>query len=487
MTAPGLPPVPVRETLRKDIRVAQLLMTGFPGFLGSALLPRLLARRPGTDAVCLVQPQHAVLARSRVKELEITDPHTTGRITLVEGDITVAGLGPRRRPSATASTTCSEVWHLAAVYDLAVAPQIARRVNVDGTTNVLALLPRAARTCARLQYVSTCYVSGRYEGEFTEDALEVGQEFRNHYEETKYEAELLVRKAMADGIPATIYRPGIVVGDSQTGATQKYDGPYFLATFLARQPSVAVVPAVGDADSVRVCLVPRDFVVGAMDELSVLDESAGRTYALVDPDPPTVREVVDDLRPAPRLARWSGCRCRCARCTPSSSTCPAWSACWACPPRPWTTSPRRRRTRRTNTTRDLTASGLACPRFADLRRPPARLHAGAPRVRRQRDDLSAPPLEGMPLSAKRKTRVEPPLLVVEISLGSAERDHDVTVEFLGRPVRLLRIGTDGDLRTAETWCAAGRPSRTPSPSTGRAEAAATGADRRSTPPWPSGS
>ena len=59
------------------MRVAQLLMTGFPGFLGSALLPRLLARRPGVDAVCLVQPQHAVLARSRVKELEITDPHTS--------------------------------------------------------------------------------------------------------------------------------------------------------------------------------------------------------------------------------------------------------------------------------------------------------------------------------------------------------------------------------------------------------------------------
>ena len=97
---------------------------------------------------------------------------------------------------------------------------------------------------------------------------------------------------MADGLPATVYRPGIVVGDSATGATQKYDGPYFLATFLRRQPAVALVPALGDADRVRVCLVPRDFVVGAMDELSVLDVSEGRTYALVDPDPPTVREVV---------------------------------------------------------------------------------------------------------------------------------------------------------------------------------------------------
>ena len=270
--------------------MAQLLMTGFPGFLGSALLPRLLARRPDVEAVCLVQPQHAVLARSRVKELEITDPRTRGRIRLALGDITVTGLGLGAAERDRLDDV-REVWHLAAVYDLAVAPHVAHRVNVDGTTNVLAFC-REQPDLRRLQYVSTCYVSGRYEGQFPEDALEVGQAFRNHYEKTKYEAELLVRKAMADGIPATIYRPGIVVGDSQTGATQKYDGPYFLATFLARQVALAVVPAVGDADHVRVCLVPRDFVVGAMDELSVLDASDGRSYALVDPDPPTVREVV---------------------------------------------------------------------------------------------------------------------------------------------------------------------------------------------------
>jgi len=117
--------------------VAQLLMTGFPGFLGSALLPRLLARRPDVEAVCLVQPQHAVLARSRVKELEITDPRTRGRIRLALGDITVTGLGLGAAERDRLDDV-REVWHLAAVYDLAVAPHVAHRVNVDGTTNVLA-------------------------------------------------------------------------------------------------------------------------------------------------------------------------------------------------------------------------------------------------------------------------------------------------------------------------------------------------------------
>jgi thioester reductase-like protein len=268
-----------------------LLMTGFPGFLGSALLPRLLARHPDTRALVLVQARHLATARSRVRDLGREHPQTEGRIDLVEGDITLPGLGlPASLHDDLAAVT--EVWHLAAVYDLAVPADLARRVNVDGTAHVLEFC-RSRPALARLHYVSTCYVSGRYDGVFTEDDLDEGQPFRNHYEETKFEAEVLVRKAMADGLPATIYRPGIVVGDSRTGETQKFDGPYFLATFLRRQPRVAVMPAVGPADDVRVCLVPRDFVVDAMDALSATDRSLGKTYALTDPHPPTARQVGD--------------------------------------------------------------------------------------------------------------------------------------------------------------------------------------------------
>lgn len=267
-----------------------LLMTGFPGFLGSALLPRLLARRDGTRALCLVQPHHLPTARERLLAIESEHPHARDRVELVTGDITRPGLGvdPQHEPALDEVT---EVWHLAAVYDLTVDEQVARRVNVDGTEAVLAFCAEQP-ALERLQYVSTCYVSGRYDGVFQEDDLDVGQRFLNHYEATKFEAELAVRRAMDDGLPATIYRPGIVVGDSRTGATQKYDGPYFYARFLRRQPlPVAALPSV--ATDVRVSLVPRDYVVDAMDALSVIDRSLGRTYALTDPDPPTAREVAE--------------------------------------------------------------------------------------------------------------------------------------------------------------------------------------------------
>ena len=292
MTAPGPPPAPVRETLREGLSRGPAAHDRVSP--ASSVPPSC----PGCSRAGPTPTRSAWCSRStrcsparRVKELEITDPHTAGRIRLVEGDITAGGLGlsPRER---TRLDDVQEVWHLAAVYDLAVPAAIARRVNVGGTANVLAFCAEQPGL-RRLQYVSTCYVSGRFEGALHRGLPRGGpglpQPLRGD--------EVRGRAARAQGRSATACPPRSTARASssatrQTGATQKYDGPYFLATFLARQASVAVVPAVGDADTVRVCLVPRDFVVGAMDELSVLEESEGRTYALVDPDPPTVREVV---------------------------------------------------------------------------------------------------------------------------------------------------------------------------------------------------
>jgi thioester reductase-like protein len=132
-------------------------------------------------------------------------------------------------------------------------------------------------------YVSTCYVSGRYPSVFRESDLSVSQTFNNWYEETKYLAELEVQQSMAGGLPATIYRPSIVTGDSHTGATQKYDGPYYYIRWILKQPEeVAVLPVVGQPDAARVNVVPRDYVIDAMAYLSALEQSWGRStsYAI---------------------------------------------------------------------------------------------------------------------------------------------------------------------------------------------------------------
>ncbi|SFR54840.1 SDR family oxidoreductase [Halogeometricum limi] len=265
-------------------RRVSVFLTGFPGFLGSALVDRLLDRTDRVD--CLVQSAHRDEAERRAAEIAGTD--WADRIRLHEGDLTDARVGLADDRYERLADDADEVFHLAAVYDLGVERELARRVNVEGTERVLDFTERAD---ARLQYVSTCYVSGRYGGVFDEAMLREGQSFTNHYEETKYLAEVAVRDRMADGLAATVYRPAITVGDSRTGETQKYDGPYYLIRFLLRQPRLAVFPRLRGATTTELNVVPRDYVVDAIDALSRTDRAVGTTYNLCDPHPPTVADV----------------------------------------------------------------------------------------------------------------------------------------------------------------------------------------------------
>jgi nucleoside-diphosphate-sugar epimerase len=334
--------------------VASVFFTGFPGFLGSELLPRILGR--GDDrAICLVQPKFRAMANERARDIETAHPNLLGRIEIVEGDIT--------RPLTINVSDVREVYHLAAVYDLSVTRELGMRVNVDGTRNVLDLAARAPRL-ERLHYVSTCYVSGRYDGRFTEDDLEKGQTFNNFYEETKQLAEIEVRRAMADGLPATIYRPSVVVGDSATGATQKFDGPYFVIQWLLRQPRVAVLPVVGRPSRYKFNMVPRDYVIGAMEYLSSRPESVGRTYALADPEPLTVDETIRAIAEATgrtivRVPLTLGIAKAAIDYVPGVfrlMRIPSAAVNYFVHPTTYDT---------TNTTRDLAASGIAAPRVRD--------------------------------------------------------------------------------------------------------------------------
>jgi thioester reductase-like protein len=290
-------------------------LTGYPGFLGSQLLPRVLAQDPSSRAICLVQERFMELARSRLTELRLASPGIADRVSCVAGDITRPDLGLGSVPLEEIAAETRSIWHLAAAYDLSVERERAVAVNVVGTRHTLGFASRC-RGLERFHHVSTCYVSGRYAGIFAEDDLQRGQTFNNHYEETKHAAEVAVRAAMTAGMPATIYRPAIVVGDSRTGETRKYDGPYYVIRWILRQPRTAFMPLVGDPYSTRVNLVPSDFVVDAIAHLSSLPHSLGRTYQLADPEPLTVAELLDAIADAAgknlrtvrvpgRAARWA--------------------------------------------------------------------------------------------------------------------------------------------------------------------------------------
>jgi thioester reductase-like protein len=263
-----------------------VLFTGFPGFIGARLLPRLLELQPDARYKCLVQEKFAPQAAAAIEQIEADHAHTRGRISVVVGDITSERLGLSPADAKALQRDLTGAHHLAAVYDLAVKRDVGMRINVEGTRNVLEFLQEAKRF-ERLHYVSTAYVSGTAVGVYRESDLDVGQSFKNFYEETKFLAEVEVVKSK---LPASIYRPGIVVGDSRTGETAKFDGPYFALRAMSRLPSPGAFMKVGSGRN-KVNVVPVDFVMEALAQLSSRDENGNRTYHLTDPDAPTAFEI----------------------------------------------------------------------------------------------------------------------------------------------------------------------------------------------------
>jgi thioester reductase-like protein len=263
-----------------------ILFTGFPGFIGLRLLPRLLEQAPDARIACLVQEKFLGLAQDGVEAILKAHPRAKGRLELVTGDITRPGLGLEPDAAARLRRDLRQCFHLAAVYDLAVSAAVAHRINVEGTRHVLDFLGEA-KHLARFHYVSTAFVSGTAKGLFRETDLDVGQGFKNHYERTKFEAEVLVAKS---SLPKTVYRPGIVVGDSRTGETGKFDGPYFILRFMERLPSPFVFALPGGGRGTA-NLVPVDFVIEALARLAKSPHSLGQTYHLTDPEPLSPAEI----------------------------------------------------------------------------------------------------------------------------------------------------------------------------------------------------
>jgi len=273
-----------------------VLVTGYPGFIAGRLVEALQEPMgPAARWFFVVEERFLFVARDRCRALEREHPAFRGRWHVLAGDIRRRDLGITPLALERVRASVRHVWHLAAVYDLAVPQSLAYAVNVDGTLAVLDLCERLPHL-ERLFYVSTAYVAGDRRGTLYEDELDAGQGFKNHYESTKHWAEKHVQ-GRRDRIPTVIFRPSIVVGDSRTGETAKGDGPYFLIKLFLDMPGWLPTLHVGKGVA-PANLVPVDWLVDAMVQLSLQPEAVGRVFHLADAAPRTEREVFDALAAA---------------------------------------------------------------------------------------------------------------------------------------------------------------------------------------------
>jgi len=267
-----------------------VFITGFPGFIAGRLIERLAAA--GARLLLLVQPSLLERARQDLERITLRQDIPVNAFRILPGDITAENLGLSLRDLEIARHETNSIFHLAALYDLAVPRELGLQINVGGTKQVNAFA-RRLRNLRRYHYVSTCYVAGRRKGVILETELAHEAGFRNFYEESKHLAELEV-EALKTELPVTIHRPAVVCGDSQTGETGKYDGIYYLIHYLLKMPRFVSLLNIGNRQ-VSLNLVPIDFVVEAMSALAQDDQAIGKTLQLADHRPLTTHALFNEI------------------------------------------------------------------------------------------------------------------------------------------------------------------------------------------------
>ena len=257
-------------------------VTGATGFIGRRLVGRLLER--GGEV-------HALVRSESLEKLEALAASLPGgeRLIAVEGDLAKPLLGISDAQLESLRGKVTDVFHLAAVYDMTADDERNRIANVEGTRHTVDL---ANHLGARLHHISSVAVAGDYKGNFREDMFDEGQPLTHPYHRTKFEAEKIVRTDTAG--EWRVYRPAIVVGDSQTGEMDKIDGPYyfFKAIQKARGAIPQWVPLVGP-EMGDTNIVPVDWVAAGIDHIAHEDGLDGRAFHLANPKPQASGDVLN--------------------------------------------------------------------------------------------------------------------------------------------------------------------------------------------------
>jgi thioester reductase-like protein len=277
--------------------VRTVLVTGATGAIGS-LLTKYLLDEEDTRVRLLVRARSAVHLDARVREMcsfwgvDVADPRTSARLEAQVGDVTLPMLGLSATTHGRLAREVTHIIHSAGNVKLNRPLDEARRSAVDSTRYVVEMADacRAHGQFQKLDAVSTVGVAGRMPGTVPERALSEPRGFRNSYEAAKAEAEQFLLEQMGKGLPATIHRPSMVVGDSHDGRTIQFQVFYHLCEFLSGKRTAGLIPETGDS---RLDIIPVDYVARAIQMSSASDDATGRIFHLCSG--PARASRIDDL------------------------------------------------------------------------------------------------------------------------------------------------------------------------------------------------
>jgi thioester reductase-like protein len=252
-------------------------VTGATGAIGSALIPLLLAD-PETRVQLLLRAKSPQELAERHEELcrfwgiAAEDAPARERIQAWRGDVTLPRFGLEDATYSALAAECTHIVHSAGNVRMNLPIEQARHSSVDSAVNILELA-NACRKLQKIEFVSTVGVGGRTRGAVPEEWLSTPREFHNTYEQAKAEAEERLRPAVEGGLPLTVHRPSMVVGNATDGRIIHFQIFYHLCEFLAGGRTFGLTPDFGRA---RLDIVPADYVAGVIAWSSQTNVSSGR-------------------------------------------------------------------------------------------------------------------------------------------------------------------------------------------------------------------
>lgn len=260
------------------------LLTGYPGFVAKPLLARLLAEHARARATVLVEESRKRDAEAALAALGVDKK----RVRLALGDVRKMDVGLAGLEIEALKDT-THVFHLAAVQSAQAERALLQAVNVDGVRNVLSLA-KELPDLERFVHFSSCFVAGDRPGVILEEELDE-RAARTPYEDSKWRGEKLARAAMRE-LPVTVVRPSVVVGDSVSGAAERFDGVYAMGILIVTSPLSVPLPLPGPGLA-PLHVVPVDYLTRVVAFLAVDDRAAGKTFHVVDPNPLSARQVYE--------------------------------------------------------------------------------------------------------------------------------------------------------------------------------------------------
>jgi len=269
--------------------VKTYLLTGGTGFLGSYLSKKLLV--DGSTIIFLGRSKDGVSLENRISKNLSGD--ASPRVKYLEMDI-LANPESLVKLVAQSVNKIDGIWHLAA--DLSFKIENRDRVlttNINGTKSMLAL---ARHFKCRLYYMSTAYVHGRRAGVALEKIEAKPAIFNNPYEESKYNAELVIHAA--PDVDTIIFRPSILI-DQHVERINNFGYYSFILSLIKLRTSINLpenkvlllpVPILYRANSV-LNLMPVDIATEWMIEISKSPKSSCKIFHICNPKPFLIESI----------------------------------------------------------------------------------------------------------------------------------------------------------------------------------------------------